>query len=163
MCSLSTWRPAGRLRTAARVAVVRRRSSGCPVTRLFHECGSATSSPGCSVSFSGASPADNGRKSVESPCKICRCFGSVCRDCVTSTRFVAVRWLRVAHLGLAVLLAAGVASGRRGGNGRLVPLRHSREGHDDLRRLQLVHICIAFVKEQTNLNVRQQLQFSLRM
>ena len=38
--------PAGKLRTAARVPVVRSRRIGCPVTRLFHEYGSASRVPG---------------------------------------------------------------------------------------------------------------------
>jgi len=43
--------PSGRQRTEDRVPVVRIRSSGSAVTRVFHENGSATNSPGCNGSL----------------------------------------------------------------------------------------------------------------
>ena len=43
--------PSGRQSTVDRVPVVRIRSSASPVSRLFHENGSATNSPGCSGSL----------------------------------------------------------------------------------------------------------------
>lgn len=49
--------PAGRLRTAAFVAVVLIRRIGCPVTRLFQEYGSATRVPGFTTAGGLGSPA----------------------------------------------------------------------------------------------------------
>lgn len=54
--------PAGRLRTAAFVAVVLIRRIGCPVTRLFQEYGSATRVPGFTTAGGLGSPAIEPRK-----------------------------------------------------------------------------------------------------
>lgn len=54
--------PAGRLRTAAFVAVVLIRRIGCPVTRLFQEYGSATRVPGFTTAGGLGSPAIEPKK-----------------------------------------------------------------------------------------------------
>jgi len=53
---ISSTHPAGRHSTAALMAVVRRRSIGCPVTRLFQEYGSATRVPWVTTGGGNFSP-----------------------------------------------------------------------------------------------------------